>query len=192
MLFPAQRYKTSPAFRQGLFWCAIPARRMRALAPCMSPPRRGWCPLSSQSGTVGTRALSNSPLDCFCPPVRRTAGPDRLRCPHRSEPLGAGLHLCDRCPCSGSLFPPLAAVAFAAVLVPDGAPDCTLPKTEHKKKALLSSKAFFWCRLQVHIRTDFSQLALWRRREVLFGYTHFRRQRGAGGVPLAHCLACKV
>src|SRR5699024_10692453 len=40
-----------------------------------------------------------------------------LRCPHWSAPLGAGRRLCDRCPCSGSLFPPQAADAFTAVLV---------------------------------------------------------------------------
>ena len=40
-----------------------------------------------------------------------------MRYPHRSAPLGTGRHLCDRCPCSGSLFPPQAAAAFAAVLV---------------------------------------------------------------------------
>ena len=44
-----------------------------------------------------------------------------LRCPHRRASLGAGRRLCDRGPCSGSLLPPQAAVASAAVLVPDGA-----------------------------------------------------------------------
>ncbi len=84
------------------------------------------------------------PRVILCPP-EQAAGPYGLRCPHRLRPLGAGPCLCDRCLCSGSLFPPLAAVASAAVLVPDGAPGTAFPKAGHKKKALLSSKAFLWC-----------------------------------------------
>ncbi|MFR4667152.1 MAG: hypothetical protein ACLT8A_10330 [Subdoligranulum sp.] len=36
-----------------------------------------------------------------------------LRYPHRASGAKA-LTLCDRCPCFGSLFPPLAALTFAA------------------------------------------------------------------------------
>ena len=62
-----------------------------------------------------------------------------LRCPHRLAPLGAGRYLCDRCPCSGSLLPPQAAVASAAVLVPDGAQTVAASRIIAIKKSPTSS-----------------------------------------------------
>ena len=54
----------------------------------------------------------NRPLDCFCP-AGRTAGL-RLAVTASACAPWAGLVLCDRYACSGSLFPPQAAVTSAA------------------------------------------------------------------------------
>ena len=54
----------------------------------------------------------NRPLDCFCP-AGRTAGL-RLAVTASACAPWAGLVLRDRCACSGSLFPPQAAVASTA------------------------------------------------------------------------------
>ena len=61
-----------------------------------------------------SRGLTNSPQDCWfrrCGAVLRVAVPALVGAPWAER------RLCDRCPCSGSLFPPQAAVAFTAVLV---------------------------------------------------------------------------
>ena len=57
-----------------------------------------------------------APQEPFCPP-ERTAGTVRVAVPASAGAPWAGRRLCDRCPCFGSLFPPQAAVASAAVLV---------------------------------------------------------------------------
>ena len=68
-----------------------------------------------------SRGLTNSPLDCSLrTAVRRPVS--GAGAPHRAAPLGAGLALCDPWPCSGSLYPPQAAVACAAI-----------PRTEAQK-----------------------------------------------------------
>lgn len=51
------------------------------------------------------------------PAGTQAAGTVRVVVPASGGAPWAGLALCDRGPCSGSLFPPQAAVAFAAVLV---------------------------------------------------------------------------
>ena len=48
--------------------------------------------------------------------LRRVSCTAGLRYLHRSAPLVAGLALCDRGPCSVTLFPPQAARGFAAPL----------------------------------------------------------------------------
>ena len=58
-----------------------------------------------------------APQEPFCPP-ERTAGTVRVAVPASAGAPWAGRRLCDRCPCFGSLFPPQAAVASAAVRVP--------------------------------------------------------------------------
>ena len=57
-----------------------------------------------------------APQEPFCPP-ERTAGTVRVAVPASAGAPWAGRRLCDRCPCFGSLFPPQAAVASAAVRV---------------------------------------------------------------------------
>ena len=61
-----------------------------------------------------SRGLTNSLQDCWfrhCGAVLRVAVPASAGAPWAER------RLCDRGPCSGSLFPPQAAVAFTAVLV---------------------------------------------------------------------------
>ena len=94
---------------------------MQALARRMSPPRRGWySPLSGQSGCGGTCALKWSTAP-FLPAGTQGGGALQVAVPASASAPWAGRRLCDRGPCSGSLFPPQAAAACAAVLVPDGA-----------------------------------------------------------------------
>ena len=94
---------------------------MQALARHMSPPRRGWySPLSGQSGCGGTCALKWSTAP-FLPAGTQGGGALQVAVPASSGAPWAGRRLCDRGPGSGSLFPPQAAAAFAAVLVPDDA-----------------------------------------------------------------------
>ena len=69
----------------------------------------------------------NSPLDCFCP-AGRTAGL-RLAITASGCAPWAGLAFCDRCACSGSLFPPQ-----QAVLVPAGARKQRFPQKHTIKK----------------------------------------------------------
>ena len=94
---------------------------MQALARPMSPPRRGWySPLSGQSGCGGTCALKWSTAP-FLPAGTQGGGALQVAVPASASAPWAGRRLCDRGPGSGSLFPPQAAAAFAAVLVPDDA-----------------------------------------------------------------------
>ena len=94
---------------------------MQALARRMSPPRRGWySPLSGQSGCGGTCALKWSTAP-FLPAGTQGGGALQVAVPASSGAPWAGRRLCDRGPGSCSLFPPQAAAAFAAVLVPDDA-----------------------------------------------------------------------
>ena len=60
-----------------------------------------------------SRGLKNSPLDCLRPAYGVT-GLFRLAVSASACAPWAGLALCDRCACSGSLHPPQAALAFAA------------------------------------------------------------------------------
>ena len=99
-----------------------PVRVLRACKPKASPHsgiRCGHLPPNPASLRIPrglSRALKRLRRSLFARRSGRRALYG-LRCPHRRAPLGTGRHLCDRCPCSGSLFPPQAAVAFAAVLV---------------------------------------------------------------------------
>ena len=94
---------------------------MQALARRMSPPRRGWySPLSGQSGCGGTCALKWSTAP-FLPAGTQGGEALQVAVPASASAPWAGRCLCDRGPGSGSLFPPQAAAAFAAVLVPDDA-----------------------------------------------------------------------
>ena len=94
---------------------------MQALARRMSPPRRGWySPLSGQSGCGGTCALKWSTAP-FLPAGTQGGEALQVAVPASASAPWAGRRLCDRGPGSGSLFPPQAAAAFAAVLVPDDA-----------------------------------------------------------------------
>ena len=74
------------------------------------------------------------------PAGTQAAGTVRVAVPASAGAPWAGLALCDRGPCSGSLFPPQAAVACAAVLVPFRGN----PETNKKEKALRFRRAFIF------------------------------------------------
>ena len=64
-------------------------------------------PVPSQFLSLSPGTLPRSkkgPLDPFCPPVRRTAGPYGLRCPHRPAPLGRDATSATAAPASAPCF----------------------------------------------------------------------------------------
>ena len=78
--------------------------------------RKTSCPLRDRMfwRPVGiSRGLTNSPLDCWLRAAARALY--RAAAPASGCAPWAGLALCGRWPCSGSLFPPQAAVACAAI-----------------------------------------------------------------------------
>ena len=74
------------------------------------------CPLPT--GGFAEPHPKKAPQGLFCPPGRKAAGTVRVAVPASGCAPWAGLALCDRGPCFGSLLPPQAAVAFAAVQIP--------------------------------------------------------------------------
>ena len=113
--YPDQHQKVE---RQG---ADIRPHRRDGAAPCIDRRRTGRERRKNDAGQRNDQTLQAdpriAPQEPFCPP-ERTAGTVRVAVPASAGAPWAGRRLCDRCPCFGSLFPPQAAVASAAVRVP--------------------------------------------------------------------------
>src|SRR5699024_2012515 len=107
---------------------------------------------------------------------------DGLRCPHRAARLGTALALCDRCPCSASLYPPQAALGSAALF---GNPfDKILRQTAHSEQ----SSSHTICR-KISLSVSPSSAHVRRQRRILTfltvwnGLSHVGKARSFCVVP---------
>ncbi len=107
-----------------------------------------------------------------------------LRYPHRASGTKKPLALCDRCPCFGSLYPPPAALTFAAQSI-----ICAFVSSRRTSLAVSALKIVRYCLkfkfsnhcLSLNIDPIYKTGALWQQRR-------FFVVAGRGRYPQSACL----